>query len=195
MTIEEKLQHFYDASVEDARHEAAQELEEHKKALEEMLSEHKKTRKQSAEAEIKAEAENSRREVNKALSAKQLMIKRNWTKKQNELKEKLFVEVKDRLEQFMTTPQYEDYLCTKIREAKTFAGEDEIFIYLSPADSARIHSLVARTGFPLQISDESFMGGIKATIPSKNILIDNSFLENFQSMRKEFKFDGGLKHE
>ena len=41
------------------------------------------------------------------------------------------------------------------------------------------------------------MGGIKAMIPSKNILIDHSFLEVFQSLRKDFNFDfdGGPKHE
>ncbi|MDO4275137.1 MAG: V-type ATP synthase subunit E [Eubacteriales bacterium] len=195
MTIEEKLQHFYDVSVEEARQEASRALEEHKKTLQQMLDEHKKTRRMSAELEVKAEAENARREINKALSAEQLTIKRNWTIKQNELKEKLFIEVKDRLEQFMGTQQYEDYLCRKIKEATDFAGKDELYIYISPADSSKLHSLIARTGAPIEISQESFMGGIKAMIPSKNILIDNSFLEIFQSMRKEFKFDGGLNHE
>ena len=33
MTIEEKLQHFYDSSVEEAYQEAAQMIEEHKKNL------------------------------------------------------------------------------------------------------------------------------------------------------------------
>jgi V/A-type H+-transporting ATPase subunit E len=39
------------------------------------------------------------------------------------------------------------------------------------------------------------MGGIKATIPAKNILIDNSFLSAYEKLKKEFKFDGGLSHE
>ena len=89
------------------------------------------------------------------------------------------------------------YLAEKINEAKKFAGKDELYIYLSPADSARIHALSARTYFPLQVAKESFMGGIKAMIPSKNILIDYSFLETFQTLRKDFNFDfdGGPKHE
>lgn len=192
MTIDEKLQHFYDSSVEEARQEASQALESHRQKLEEALEQHKKARKQNAEAEIKAETENAKREVNKALSAEQLTIKRNWTAKQNELKEKLFVEVKDRLEHFMTTPQYDDYLLKKISDARKFAGNDEIYIYLSPADSSRVHTLSVRADFPLQVAQESFLGGIKAVIPSKNILIDNSFLESFVSLRKDFKFDGGL---
>lgn len=30
-------------------------------------------------------------------------------------------------------------------------------------------------------------------IPDKNILIDHSFLGNYETVYKEFKFDGGLK--
>lgn len=195
MTIEEKLQHFYDISTQEAAQEASRAVTEHKQKLEAMFSQHKAEKRQNAEAELKAEAQNAKREVNKALSAEQLSIKRDWTRKHNELKEKLFVEVKNQLEQFMTTPRYEDYLCKKIKEAVDFAGEDEIFIYLTPADSGRVRSLVARTGFPLRVAEEAFMGGIKAAIPSKNILIDNSFLERFQTLRRDFEFEGGQNHE
>lgn len=148
MTIEEKLQHFYDSSVEEAYQEAAQMIEEHKKNLDEMLSEHKSSRRQSAEAEVKAEAENARREVNKALSAQQLMIKRNWTKKQNELKDRLFTEVQSLLEDFVKTPEYDSYLCRKIKEAQDFAGEDELHIYLTPSDSSRLELFPGKQALP-----------------------------------------------
>lgn len=195
MTIEEKLQHFYDSSVEEAYQEAAQMIEEHKKNLDAMLSEHKKSRRQSAEAEVKAEAENARREVNKALSAQQLMIKRNWTKKQNELKDKLFAEVQNLLEDFVKTPEYDSYLCRKIKDAQDFAGEDELHIYLTPSDSSRLESISQKTGAELRLADEEFIGGIRAIIPGKNILIDNSFREAFLACKKEFKFDGGPRYE
>ena len=195
MTIEEKLQHFYDSSVEEAYQEASQMIEEHKKNLDEMQSEHKRSRRQSAEAEVKAEAENARRKVNKALSAQQLMIKRNWTKKQNELKDKLFAEVQSLLEDFVKTPEYDSYLCRKIKEAQDFAGEDELHIYLTPSDSSRLESISQKTGAELRLADEEFIGGIRAIIPGKNILIDNSFREAFLACKKEFKFDGGPRYE
>lgn len=195
MTIEEKLQHFYDSSIEEAYQEASQMIEEHKKNLDAMLSEYKRSRRQSAEAEVKAEAENARREVNKALSAQQLMIKRNWTKKQNELKDKLFAEVQNLLEDFVKTPEYDSYLCRKIKDAQDFAGEDELHIYLTPSDSSRLESISQKTGAALRLADEEFIGGIRAIIPGKNILIDNSFREAFLACKKEFKFDGGPRYE
>lgn len=195
MTIDEKLSHFYDVTIEDAQAKAAGILEEHRKALAQMTEKHKADSQENAQVQIKAETANARREINKALSAEQLTIKRDWTKKQNELKEKLFAEVKTQLENFRNTPDYPAYLESKIKEALDFAEQDKINIYISPEDSALLPDLVERTKAFITVSAEDFLGGIKATIPHKNILIDHSFAGNFQAIYKEFKFDGGPKHE
>lgn len=195
MTIDEKLSHFYDVTIEDAQAKAAGILEEHRKALAQMTEKHKADSQENAQVQIKAETANARREINKALSAEQLTIKRDWTKKQNELKEKLFAEVKTQLENFRNTPDYPAYLESKIKEALDFAEQDKINIYISPEDSALLPDLVELTKAFITVSAEDFLGGIKATIPHKNILIDHSFAGNFQAVYKEFKFDGGPKHE
>ena len=195
MTIDEKLSHFYDVTIEDAQAKAAGILEEHRKALAQMTEKHKADSQENAQVQIKAETANAKREINKALSAEQLNIKRDWTKKQNELKEKLFAEVKTQLENFRNTPDYPAYLESKIKEALDFAEQDKINIYISPEDSALLPDLVERTKAFITVSAEDFLGGIKATIPHKNILIDHSFAGNFQAVYKEFKFDGGPKHE
>ena len=195
MTIDEKLSHFYDITVEEAHAKAAAILEEHREILEKMTEERKALSEENAQAQIKAETANARREINKALSAEQLTIKRDWTKKQNELKEKIFSEVKGLLEAYTKTPEYENYLADRIKEALDFAEKDEISIYLSPEDSSLAEKLQQKTGAVIQIAKDSFLGGIQATIPQKNILIDHSFAGNFEAAYKEFKFDGGPEHE
>ena len=195
MTIDEKLQHFYEVSLDEAREDAAKAIQDHRKYLEQVLEEHKQSRRQTAEAEVRAEAEHVRREVNKALSAEQITLKRDWSLKQNELKESLFAEVRNKALDFISTPEYRDYLCCRIKEAKDFAEDDEIQIYLSAGDKELVDSLSAKTDCTLLVSSEDFLGGICAEIPGKNILIDNSFATNLDALRKEFKFDGGLNHE
>ena len=181
MTIEEKLKHFYDTSVDEARRQAEKDVREHKESLDAALEEHKKMSLGNAASSRKAEIANAKREINKSLSAEQLHIRRNWTARQSRLKEKLFADVRAQILKFMESPRYEEYLCTKIEEAVRFAE--------------RLKSLTVKTGFPLKVSDESFIGGIKAIIPEKNILIDNSFEEGYQAAYREFKFDGGPAHE
>ena len=195
MTIDEKLQHFYEVSIDEAKEDAAQAIQAHKENLSQMLEEHKQSQRQTADAQVKAETEHVRREVNKALSAEQITLKRNWSQKQEEMKQKLFAEVKALADKFMQTPEYDDYLCRKITEASAFAEGDEIHIFLSAADKNKLESLKEKTGVSLTVSEEAFTGGIRAEIPGKNILIDDSFSTGLENMCKEFKFDGGLNHE
>ena len=75
MTIEEKLKHFYDTSVDEARRQAEKDVREHKEALDAALEEHKKMSLGNAASSRKAEIANAKREINKALSAEQLKRK------------------------------------------------------------------------------------------------------------------------
>lgn len=195
MTTEEKLQHFYDVAVGEAKAEADAMIEKHKQQLDSDFEDYKKFKEQEFEGQLKAETANAQREINKALSAEQLAIKKKWSRRQSELKEKLFVEVKTKLEDFMSSPAYEDYLCQKIMEAKEFAGSDNMTVYITSADTEHLSSLAAKTGIAPTVSKESFMGGIKAIIPEKNILIDHSFEQAYYSIKKNFTFDGGLSDE
>lgn len=195
MTIEEKLTHFYDTSVEEARRQAEKDVQDHKDSLDAALEEHKKMALENAASSRKAEIANAQREINKALSAEQLNIRRDWTTRQSRLKEKLFSEVREQILKFMESSRYEEYLCNKIEEAVCFAEHDEIQIYLSREDEPRLKSLTIKTGFPLKLSKDSFIGGIKAVIPEKNILIDNSFEEGYNAAYRDFKFNGGPAHE
>ena len=192
MTTEEKLQHFYDVSMESAREEAQKALEEYRRALDDMFEEHKKEKEKSAELRLKLETENAKREINKALSAEQLHIKRKLSKKQQELREKIFIDLQAKLEIFRKSS---DYPKEKIKEAQNIADSDEIQIYLSKIDENLKESIEAETGISIQLSEEPFMGGMRAVIPAKNILIDQTFLTMFESEKEEFNFDGGLLNE
>ena len=90
---------------------------------------------------------------------------------------------------------YEEYLERKIREAVTFAGNDKLTLYLDPSDEAHKASLEQKLSVTLTISAMPFLGGVRAVIPEKNILIDNSFETLLNEERENFIFHGGVEHE
>lgn len=194
MTTEEKLQNFYTASIESAQKDAQALLDEHKAALDKIFQEHQEMKNRQAEAELKAEADKIKRETNKKISAAQLTIKRSLSKKQEDLKEQLFVEVRNKLTAYMDTPDYEQFLYQKCRQAMEFAAGEEVILYIDQADSIHQHSLTQKLGVKPELSREIFMGGMRAVIPSKNILIDNSFKTLLADAQARFTFqDGGMK--
>lgn len=195
MTIEEKLQNFYNSSIESAQAQARTMIEEHEAALEKIYAEHKETLERQADAELKAEKDKLKRNLNKKLSTEQLHIKRSLSKKNMELENKLFTEVIEKLRDFMQTPEYEAYLERKIQETLKFADGDSLIIYINGSDAHLKEQLEQNTGAKMTISKEDFKGGIRAVIPEKHILIDNSFLTLLNEEKDTFIFHGGAAHE
>ncbi len=106
MTTEEKVQHSYEVSMESARDESEKALEEYRAALSQMLAEHLKEDKQkNAGNQLKLETENAKRgDQNGVAGAASHGRKLVLSKKQQELREVLFVEVRNKLETFHEQP-------------------------------------------------------------------------------------------
>ena len=58
MTTEEKLQNFYNHSLDSANREAERVIGDHQKALDKIFEEHKATARRQAEEEVAAEKQN-----------------------------------------------------------------------------------------------------------------------------------------
>ena len=167
MTTEEKLRHFYEVSIESAKEEAAKAISQYRDSLEGELEKHKKEKKAASENQFKIESESAAREINKALSSEHLHIKRRLSKKHQELEEKLFQEIEEMLKAFLSGPEYADWLEDKVKRALKTAEGDQVEIYLSSGDEALAEELEKRTGIRPQLSQDSFLGGIRAVIPEK----------------------------
>lgn len=198
MTIDEKLQHFFETCMQDARTRSNKMLDEYKAALEQTFAEHQQDVHRRAKMQLESESEKIEREMNKQLSFEQLDLKRMINQKINELKDKLFAELNDKLAHFLETPEYVDLLKEQIQYAVDFAGEDEVIIWIDPVDEHNMGKLAMQySSARLKLSEYSFHGGTRAVIPSRHILIDNSFQNKIAKARETFHFDidlGGNIH-
>lgn len=188
MTIEHKLKHFEDICIHDATEKYEAMISEFTACQEALLKEHMEQADKQADLQIQAETEKIRREANKKLSVHQIAVKRTFGQKQEELKGKIFSELRDNLARFMETSQYETMLKEQILKAKKFAGNEEIHIYIDPADEEKQRLLSMETDCDVRVSQYPFLGGTRAVIASKNILIDNSFETKLKEAEENFQF-------
>ncbi len=193
MTTEEKLKHFQDICMEDARERSAKMLDDYMNALEDAYEEHTADARRRADMQVEAETEKLEREINKRLSIGQLDLKREFSRRQEELKDKLFVELKDKLANFMETQEYQRLLDHQVKAVKEFAGDEELIVYMDPSDVDKVQRIALHHNASIKISEYSFNGGTRAVIPGKHILIDNSFETKLNEARHAFKFDLGGK--
>lgn len=193
MTTEEKLEHFQNFCMEDARIRSAKMLDEYMDALERTFAEHETDAKRQADMQLQSETDKIEREINRKLSIEQINLKRVLGQKTDELKEKLFVELRDMIANYLESPEYEKLLDRQIAKAKEFAGDDEFIIYMDPVDENKVRHLALQHNVDIRLSQYSFFGGSRTVIPSKNILIDNSFETKMEEEKHNFKFDLGGK--
>lgn len=189
MTTEEKLKHFQEVTVENANAKSVRALEEYKKALETVFGTHKEDALRKQALQIKLSEENLRKEKNAELSKEQIEIKKALGKKQEELKSLLFQEVLDKLDAYMATSAYDDYLIKHIKAAKEFARNEVLEVYIDPADTDKKAALEEAASVPLIVSEYGFHGGMRAVIRSKKVLIDQSFETKLQEVKNEFSFN------
>ena len=193
MTIDEKLQHFQALCFKDTRERSEKMLSDYTESLRKTLEEHKVDVKRQADMQIKAELEKIERDINKKLSIEQINIKREHSKKQEEFKSMLFSELRDKLARFMDTPDYQTLLEAQVKKALEFAGDAPITIYFDQSDADKLNRIALHTSADIKLSELSFLGGIQAEIPSRNILIDNSFKSKLEEAEANFQFRlGGI---
>lgn len=190
MTTDEKLKHFLDTSMEDAKSQSEAMINEYTAALDKLFEEHKAETTRRMELRLKTEKERLNREKNKELAIRQTAIRHEITDKSEELTNMIFTEVEDMLEKFMQTPDYEKLLIKQIKEALDFAAGEPMTIYIDPSDASLQSALELATGAQIELSSDTFKGGTRAIINSRSILIDNSFEQKLNEARNGFTLAG-----
>lgn len=189
--MQEKTEHIKDAAMLEARMQANEIIGRHKKALENINEQYRAEAIRQSETRIKAEVTAARQRISMAASKAQLEQKREIGKTQNELKKELFEEVSRLLEEYMKTEEYKKTLISYIEKAAAFANGEAMTLYINPTDEDKKQYLEEHTGMTLTVSKEDFIGGLRAVIHERNILIDYAFKGASQREYQKFTFKGG----
>jgi len=188
VNIEKKLQHFMDLSMLTANQERSKEVSQYEKIALENLESYKQEAIKKAELDLRSGKERILRECHRNAAATESKIKKEHSLLLASLKEDLFSRVLDLLEDYKSTQAYEELLYEQIKEAIQIADGKKLEIYLDPSDLHSCDRLAAKTGLPIYLSAEGFLGGIQAVIKERNLFIDHSFLSVFQDQKAKFHF-------
>ena len=191
LTLQEKTEHLKDAAMLEAREQGNAIIGQHRRALENLYEQHKAEALRQSETRIKAETNNVKQQYNMAASKAQLELKRELGKTQRRLKKQLFREVEERLQEYMKTEEYKQLLVEYIEKAAAFAQGAAMTIYINPTDEDKKEYLEEHTGMTLTVSKEDFIGGVRAVIHERNILVDHAFKGAIEQEYQKFAFKGG----
>jgi len=191
LTLQERTEHLKDAAMLEARIQANMIVEQHKKALENINEQHRAEVTRQSETRIKAEITGAKQQLSMATAKAQMDLKQELGKTQKKFKKKLFQEVSERLHEYMQTEDYKRAMIGYIEKAAKFANGEEMTLYINPTDEDKKQYLEEHTGMTLTISKEDFIGGLRAVIHARNILIDYAYKGATEREYKSFTFKGG----
>lgn len=189
--MDEKIEHIKSVVMEEARSQGNAIMKQHQAVLDDIFKAHQEEANRQAKIRMKAEMNAGRRTLKLAASKKQVALRRERSKVLYDLKNQLFDEVKELLFTYMQTEEYLEYLTEHMKQAARFAGSQAVTIYINPTDLDKKDYLEDFTGMSVTISKEDFIGGIRAVIREKNVLMDYSFQAALEEEYEKFTFKGG----
>ena len=186
MTLEEKLVIFEESAINAATTKRAEIVDEYDKVLKEEFENKKSILDEKASLKLKAQSEELKRKSNQMLSIEILNAKRLTSEKAVALTDALFSDVTEKLLEFKKTADYEKLLIDQILYAVDFSENMPMTVYVDESDKDLISKLMRLTNQELTVSGTPFIGGTRAVIHDKNILIDNSFLTRINEIKEDF---------
>lgn len=195
MTSEEKLRHFEDSVIGRAGELSDEMIKEYQASLDEQEKNYCADHNQQALTKIRTEIGRLKRDCNTSFAREQLKIKRQYTERTRELTAQLFDEVREKLQNYRETPEYETLLTEQIKMIREVAGQREVRILISPLDQERKDRLETSAGMKLEVSEHTFLGGVLGYVDHGRILIDDSFDTRLEELQENFSFEGGISHE
>ena len=186
MTLEEKLELFRDSAIAEASHQSSVMLAQYRQTLEKIYQSRIEQAQQEAETYIITETDRIRREHNRNLSMEQNKIKRDMGEKHYQVKEKIFAQVTGMLIRYKSQPEYIESLVRHIRRILDMVQNNPVTIYVDASDEKLIPEMEKRCGVKLSVGPREFLGGVRAAVPSKNILIDYSYASRLEEEKNNF---------
>lgn len=188
MEINEKLDIFYRAAIDAANEQGEMMLKEHVASYQGSLAEYERERQSGSETRVRIAKERVKKEVNREVSEEMMQLKREYHQKQEEKKAELFALVEEKLKAYRGSEEYRTLLKERLKKALEFARGEAVTVYLDPEDAPLKAELETESGCELTISDIPFGGGIRAMIPSRNVMMDESFAGRLAEEREKFSF-------
>lgn len=191
MEISEKLDIFFRSAIGAANEESEAILGEQTRIYEESLAEYEKMRQAQFETEERLMQKRIGKETNRAVSEAVLQQKKEYHDRIEQCRNELFALVEEKLRAYRGTDEYRALLVKKINAAKELAKGQECTICLDAGDAPLLQELKRQTlalkeGCSLIVGEESFGGGIRAVIPSKNLLLDETLDRKLEEQRETY---------
>ncbi len=128
----------------------------------------------------------------RSVSADRLESKRKILLKRESIIDKVFNNVREELEKFMKTADYEKLLIKRVEECAAQYPDKKGEVLIAPKDKSLAPKLTAGGKFTVKESGSIEIGGVTVVYPEDNLAVDGTFDLKFTQQRQSFVSRSGM---
>ncbi|KAA9234367.1 MULTISPECIES: DNA recombination RmuC family protein [Aerococcus] len=186
MKLEEKMAYFKDQVTQQSQAEIDQQINQYRQTLEDDYQKFQEQTDETFAHRLVNEKEALRKENNKAISQIQINQQRELFLTEENMKLTLFQTFTKQIESYQASEAYIEQLKKMLKNIQAYAGREKYDLYIDENDSHLRSQLESYASHPIIISDRPFMGGIRAVLRERQILVDYSFLTFLDRLKENF---------
>lgn len=186
MKLEEKMAYFKDQVTQQSQAEIDQQINQYRQTLEDDYQKFQEQTDETFAHRLVNEKEALRKENNKAVSQIQINQQRELFLTEENMKLTLFQTFTKQIESYQKSEAYIEQLKKMLKNIQAYAGREKYDLYIDENDSHLRSQLESYASHPIIISDRPFMGGIRAVLRERQILVDYSFLTFLDRLKENF---------
>ncbi|KAA9242122.1 MULTISPECIES: hypothetical protein [Aerococcus] len=186
MKLEEKMAYFKDQVTQQSQSEIDQQINQYRQTLEDDYQKFQEQTDETFAHRLVNEKEALRKENNKAISQIQINQQRELFLTEENMKLTLFKTFTKQIESYQESEAYIEQLKKMLKNIQAYAGREKYDLYIDENDSHLRSQLESYASHPIIISDRPFMGGIRAVLRERQILVDYSFLTFLDRLKENF---------
>ncbi|MHA6647189.1 V-type ATP synthase subunit E [Aerococcus urinae] len=186
MKLEEKMAYFKDQVTQQSQSEIDQQINQYRLTLEDDYQKFQEQTDETYAHRLVNEKEALRKENNKAISQIQINQQRELFLTEENMKLTLFQTFTKQIEDYQKNEAYIEQLKKMLKNIQAYAGREKYDLYIDENDSHLRSQLESYASHPIIISDRPFMGGIRAVLRERQILVDYSFLTFLDRLKENF---------
>lgn len=185
MKVQDKLELFSKTAVSEAEKKSLDVYNKLEAEYKLACQKAEKAANLDGEQKVRHEEQKARLAYNRAVLAARTNAKRSLSAYKNELIEQLFIEVRERLEEYVVNDSgYIKDLRGGIAEVAARYGAAEITVYLTRRDMARV---TVPAGVTVLEASDAVIGGFKAQIAGMGVMIDGFYSSLLEKEKRDFE--------
>lgn len=194
-----KLERFTATILGDANRQSRQILEDVEKERRQRLTQAEQRLKVQMEREVEAGLAQVKKEMGQAVSQTMMEHKRELFAKRAQVVDRISQELRQKLEQWSKTPDYQRWLLRQFQKAMAALpeGREPVRLLCLPQDQAALEQALAGCGRLVQLEPgpDIRLGGLRLECPGCHMAIDCSLDQAFEQTRGHIAEYIGLRLE